>query len=117
MRRALAIVLLCAHAAAAVHLALASHVTSADSGAIVEAEPKCDAQHGGAGIEHGHQLAAHDEQCEAVLFVRSLFSAQAVAAVVPVVPAPRYPRAQVQRAAQAAPLEVLSVAPKSSPPV
>lgn len=116
LRRSLAVVLLCAHAAAAVHLALGAHAV-ADSGAVVEAQPECaqETGHGSTGIAHGHQLSRDETECEAVALLRAVARTHAtvlqVAAAAPTTPS------AVGESHASPPLAVLSVAPKSSPPV
>lgn len=115
LRRSLALVLLCAHAAAAVHLALGAHTVS-DSGAVVEAQPECVQPHGSDGIAHGHELSAHETECEAVALLRTAARTRLVVLPAPVVHADP-PQVVVGAKHASPPLPVLSVAPKSSPPV
>src|SRR5262245_8945848 len=115
LRRSLAVALLCVHAVAAVHLAFAEHVTG-DAGAVVDAAPVCPQPgHGSAGIAHGHDLQRHGTECQAAAWLRAVARAQASLAVVAVaaVVAPD----TVAPADARPPVGVLSVAPKSSPPV
>lgn len=116
LRRSFAVVLLCAHAAAAVHLALGAHAV-ADSGAVVEAQPGCaqETGHGSTGIAHGHELSGEETECEAVALLRAV--ARTRAAVVAVDPTPLATPSTVGESHASPPLAVLSVAPKSSPPV
>ena len=116
LRRSLAVVLLCAHAAAAVHLTLGAHAV-ADSGAVVEAQPECaqDTGHGSSGIAHGHELSAEENECVAVALLRAV--ARTHATVLQVAATPFAMPSAVGEAHASVPLSVLSVAPKSSPPV
>ncbi len=110
MRRLAALLILSAQALAAGHLALEAHVLAA-SGAFVEEAPRCPRPHGGAGISHGHARAA--DACAAAAVFATVGCAspptdpgQAAAA------AP----ASMRPARGEVPLEILSVAPKGSPP-
>ncbi|MBK7860895.1 MAG: hypothetical protein IPJ65_20280 [Archangiaceae bacterium] len=116
LRRSLAVVLLLAQASAALHLVLAAHATG-DSGAVVEAQPLCSQEgHGSAGIAHGHAALGVDTECEAVALART--AACATVAPSAAVAVDRSLPLVAERSAPAfAPLEVLSVAPKASPPV
>lgn len=116
LRRSLAVVLLCAHAAAAVHLALGAHAV-ADSGAVVEAQPECaeTTGHGSSGIAHGHELSGEETECEAVALLRTVARTQAH--VVQVEATTLAAPSAVCESHASPPLAVLSVAPKSSPPV
>ena len=115
MRRSLAIALLCCQVSAAAHLALVSHVT-VDSGAVVDAKPLCSqGSHGSSGVAHGHQLQREETECEVVALVRTA-AWSASATLVPVhVPAVVEPLAP--HTASPVARDVLSVAPKASPPV
>jgi hypothetical protein len=115
MRRPLALLLLLAHASAAAHLAFASHAI-ADSGAVVEAQPQCtEGGHDSDGIAHGHELLREELECDAVALLRAPAKAHAVTVSLPAATT----AVVVERRGHEAspPLAVLSVAPKSSPPV
>ena len=115
LRRSLSLVLLVAHASAAVHLALGAHAVS-DSGAVVEAAPECvQPGHGSSGLAHGHELSRHENECEAAALLRAVAQTGAPADVDVTVEACVAPA--LAEAAACPPLAVLSVAPKSSPPV
>ncbi len=115
MRRPLALLLLLAHASAAAHLVLASHAV-ADGGAVVEAQPECaEGGHGSAGIAHGHQLLREEVECDAVALLRAPARLRAAAPVA--VAAVTFVDVELAAAEASPPLSVLSVAPKSSPPV
>jgi hypothetical protein len=115
MRRPLALLLLFAHASAAAHLAIAAH-TIGDGGAVVEARPECaEGGHGSAGIAHGHELQRDDQECGAVALLRAPAQTPGQSAIS--AEALHFAAEQLTAAAASPPLEVLSVAPKSSPPV
>ena len=115
MRRTLALLLLLAHASAAAHLALAAH-TVADDGAIVEAQPECaEPDHGSAGIAHGHELKRGEQECDAVALLRA--PARTVSGSAAPQPVQQPAAASFAATDASPPLAVLSVAPKSSPPV
>lgn len=115
MRPPLALLLLLAHASAAAHLVLASHAI-ADSGAVVEAQPECaEGGHSASGIAHGHELLREEVECDAVALLKSPAQVQAASHVLSVGVAGV--AAELASSAASPPLAVLSVAPKSSPPV
>jgi hypothetical protein len=121
MRRALALLLLVAHATALAHLAVSAHVTSPLTGAVVDADHGDCApveQHGSHELDQGceHDALHGLDRCEAVAFTRSIVDVQIRAVAFASRLAPRQDSLVVAVDAPA-PLEVLSVAPKSSPPV
>jgi len=116
MRRVLALLLLLAHGSAAAHLALAAHAVG-DGGAVVEAQPECTevSGHGSDGIAHGHELLREELECDAVALLRAPAKVTAAPLALHVAAAPV--ALELAHAEASPPLAVLSVAPKSSPPV
>src|SRR5258708_4838651 len=120
MRRSLAVLLLAAQALTLAHLAIESHVASSLDGAAVHpADKHCApvAHHGTHELDRGcaHVALAATEACGVVTFVRSTFSLLSGSAAVE----PGSACELAQRTGEAslkAPLKVLSVAPKCSPP-
>lgn len=114
MRRPLALLLLLAQALALLHLVVAAH-TLGDSGMAVEAPPECSRpRHAGSGVEHGHPAASADTECLALACLRSGVRPPPVATA----PAGAACNAVVALSSPAAhwAIELLSVAPKGSPP-
>lgn len=110
MRRVLALLLLGAHALAALHLALAEHARGA-AGQAVEAQA-CHAPEHHDGVTHGHR-GEHERDCEVLAWIRAGLASPAAPAAVATLPQ-RSERLEARPASP--PLEVLSVAPKGSPP-
>jgi hypothetical protein len=113
MRRTVAMLLLWAQVAAGLHLALAGHVT-ADTGAVVDAQPACPQSHDVQGIAHGHE-PTDDDECGAVALLHTASWASAGAVVTAPVGSGT-DASGLGGAPAVAPLELLDVAPKASPP-
>jgi hypothetical protein len=112
LRRCWALLLLVAHAAAAAHLVLEEHALS--GGELVEAGPQCALpRHGAVGIIHGHR-APEPDACAAVALFTSAASRPGAAFALAAA-ARQGPRPAALPAGEP-PLDVLSLAPKASPP-
>ena len=116
IRRSIALFVLCAQASAAAHLLLAQHTVSG-SGVVVDEQKACtQGHHGGAGVGHGHAVEQKDVECAAAALARSFGQARMPVPVIVPVASEVLPVA-VETGRQGTSLDILSVAPKCSPPV